>query len=111
MPDSLKHCTVSENDLGTPLADRSVDLIAKASKAGGDISEVLRAAAKDTFEVVNLGSGTEQQHADLCDHRARFICRIPVRHCNSGINIPDHNGNRRCFRHQSAGARGFDGNG
>jgi flagellar protein FlaJ len=41
-------------DLGTPLADRSVDLIAKASKAGGDISEVLRAAAKDTFEIVNL---------------------------------------------------------
>jgi archaeal flagellar protein FlaJ len=40
--------------LGTTLADRSVDLIAKASKAGGDISEVLRAAAKDTFEVVNL---------------------------------------------------------
>ncbi|MCJ7741837.1 MAG: type II secretion system F family protein, partial [Methanoregula sp.] len=29
-------------NLGTPLADRSVDLIAKASKAGGDISEVLR---------------------------------------------------------------------
>jgi flagellar protein FlaJ len=43
-------------DLGTPLADRSVDLIAKASKAGGDISEVLRAAAKDTFEVVNLST-------------------------------------------------------
>jgi flagellar protein FlaJ len=42
------------SELGTPLADRSVDLIAKASKAGGDISEVLRAAAKDTFEVVNL---------------------------------------------------------
>ena len=41
-------------DLGTPLADRSVDLIAKASKAGGDISEVLRAAAKDTYEIVNL---------------------------------------------------------
>lgn len=40
--------------LGTKLADRSVDLIAKASRAGGDISEVLRAAAKDTFEVVNL---------------------------------------------------------
>lgn len=40
--------------LGTKLADRSVDLIAKASKAGGDVSEVLRAAAKDTFEVVNL---------------------------------------------------------
>jgi flagellar protein FlaJ len=40
--------------LGTGLANRSVDLIAKASKAGGDISEVLRAAAKDTFEVVNL---------------------------------------------------------
>jgi archaeal flagellar protein FlaJ len=42
--------------LGTKLADRSVDLIAKASKAGGDVSEVLRAAAKDTFEVVNLAS-------------------------------------------------------
>jgi flagellar protein FlaJ len=41
-------------NLGTPLADRSVDLIAKASKAGGDISQVLRAAANDTFEVVNL---------------------------------------------------------
>jgi archaeal flagellar protein FlaJ len=40
--------------LGTNLADRSVDLIAKASRAGGDVSEVLRAAAKDTFEVVNL---------------------------------------------------------
>nr|WP_320161542.1 type II secretion system F family protein [uncultured Methanoregula sp.] len=40
--------------LGTRMADRSVDLIAKASKAGGDVSEVLRAAAKDTFEVVNL---------------------------------------------------------
>jgi flagellar protein FlaJ len=40
--------------LGTSLADRSVDLIAKASRAGGDVSEVLRAAAKDTFEVVNL---------------------------------------------------------
>jgi flagellar protein FlaJ len=40
--------------LGTKLADRSVDLIAKASKAGGDVSEVLRAAANDTFEVVNL---------------------------------------------------------
>jgi flagellar protein FlaJ len=41
-------------NLGTGLADRSVDLIAKASRAGGDVSEVLRAAAKDTFEVVNL---------------------------------------------------------
>jgi flagellar protein FlaJ len=40
--------------LGTNLSDRSVDLIAKASRAGGDVSEVLRAAAKDTFEVVNL---------------------------------------------------------
>lgn len=40
--------------LGTKLADRSVDLISKASKAGGDVSEVLRAAANDTFEVVNL---------------------------------------------------------
>jgi flagellar protein FlaJ len=42
------------SSLGTNLSDRSVDLIAKASKAGGDVSEVLRAAANDTFEVVNL---------------------------------------------------------
>jgi flagellar protein FlaJ len=42
--------------LGTPLADRSMDLIAKASRAGGDISQVLRAAANDTFEVVNLAT-------------------------------------------------------
>ncbi len=40
--------------LGTPLAARSVDLIAKASRAGGDASEVLRAAAIDTYEIVNL---------------------------------------------------------
>jgi len=40
--------------LGTPLAERSVDLIAKASKAGGDASEVLRAAATDTYEFFNL---------------------------------------------------------
>jgi len=40
--------------LRTPLADRSVDLIAKASRAGGDASEVLRAAANDTYEFVSL---------------------------------------------------------
>ncbi|WOF15785.1 type II secretion system F family protein [Methanoplanus sp. FWC-SCC4] len=40
--------------LGTPLARRSVDLIAKASMAGGDVSEVLRAAANDSYEFVNL---------------------------------------------------------
>jgi flagellar protein FlaJ len=40
--------------IGTPLAQRSVDLIAKASRAGGDVSEVLRAAANDSFEFVNL---------------------------------------------------------
>ncbi|NYT05473.1 MAG: type II secretion system F family protein [Methanomicrobiales archaeon] len=40
--------------LATPLAERSVDLIAKASKAGGDVSEVLRAAAVDSYEFVNL---------------------------------------------------------
>jgi len=42
--------------LGTPLSDRSIDLIAKASKAGGDVSEVLRAAAVDTYEVIQLRS-------------------------------------------------------
>jgi len=42
--------------LRTPLADRSVDLIAKASRAGGDASEVLRAAANDTYEFVKLKS-------------------------------------------------------
>ena len=40
--------------IGTSLAHRSVDLIAKASRAGGDVSEVLRAAANDSFEFVNL---------------------------------------------------------
>jgi flagellar protein FlaJ len=40
--------------LGTPLAERSVDLIAKASKAGGDVSEVLKAAAVDSYEFVTL---------------------------------------------------------
>jgi flagellar protein FlaJ len=42
--------------LATPLAMRSVDLIAKASKAGGDVSEVLRAAATDSYEFVNLST-------------------------------------------------------
>jgi len=41
-------------NLGTPLAMRTVDLIAKASIAGGDVSEVLRAAANDSYEFVNL---------------------------------------------------------
>ncbi|MDH7593028.1 MAG: type II secretion system F family protein [Methanomicrobiales archaeon] len=40
--------------VATPLAVRSVDLIAKASKAGGNASEVLRAAATDTYEFFNL---------------------------------------------------------
>lgn len=40
--------------IGTPLAERSVDLIAKASTAGGDVSEVLRAAARDSYEFINL---------------------------------------------------------
>jgi flagellar protein FlaJ len=40
--------------VGTPLAARSVDLVAKASRAGGDVSEVLRAAANDTYEFFNL---------------------------------------------------------
>jgi archaeal flagellar protein FlaJ len=40
--------------VNTPLALRSVDLIAKASKAGGDASEVLRAAATDAYEFFNL---------------------------------------------------------
>jgi archaeal flagellar protein FlaJ len=40
--------------LSTPLTDRSIDLIAKASKAGGDVSEVLRAAAKDSYEYISL---------------------------------------------------------
>jgi len=43
-------------NLGTPLAKRSVDLIAKASQAGGDVSEVLRAAANDSYEFVSLGA-------------------------------------------------------
>ncbi len=37
-----------------PLVIRSVDLVARASEAGGDIVEVLRAAAKDSFEYVSL---------------------------------------------------------
>ncbi|MDT8357809.1 MAG: type II secretion system F family protein [Methanomicrobiaceae archaeon] len=44
------------SSLGTPLANRSVDLIAKASKAGGDVSEVLRAAAIDSYEFVTLAT-------------------------------------------------------
>ena len=40
--------------LATPLTDRSIDLIAKASKAGGDVSEVLRAAANDSYEFITL---------------------------------------------------------
>ncbi|MEA2034648.1 MAG: type II secretion system F family protein [Euryarchaeota archaeon] len=41
-------------NVGTPLAIRSVDLIAKASTAGGDVSEVLQAAANDSYEFINL---------------------------------------------------------
>ncbi len=44
------------NVVNTPLAERSVDLIAHASSAGGDVSEVLRAAAHDAYEFFNLKS-------------------------------------------------------
>lgn len=40
------------DEIPIPLVRRSVDLIARASEAGGDIVEVLRAAAKDSFEYV-----------------------------------------------------------
>jgi len=40
--------------LRSPLATRSVDLNANASTAGGNVSEVLRAAASDAYEFVNL---------------------------------------------------------
>ncbi|HWQ67730.1 MAG TPA: type II secretion system F family protein [Methanospirillum sp.] len=40
------------HDIPIPLVIRSVDLIARASEAGGDIVEVLRAAAMDSFEFV-----------------------------------------------------------
>lgn len=42
------------DSLGAPLAKRSVDLVAKASIAGGNVSEVLKAAADDSREFVNL---------------------------------------------------------
>lgn len=40
------------DEIPIPLVRRSVDLVARASEAGGDIVEVLRAAAKDSFEYV-----------------------------------------------------------
>lgn len=40
------------DEIPIALVRRSVDLIARASAAGGDIVEVLRAAAKDSFEYV-----------------------------------------------------------
>ncbi|HDR73455.1 MAG TPA: type II secretion system F family protein [Methanoculleus sp.] len=40
--------------INTHLAERSVDLISKASKAGGNVSEVLRAAANDAYEFLAL---------------------------------------------------------
>ncbi|MDD5419408.1 MAG: type II secretion system F family protein [Methanomicrobiaceae archaeon] len=42
--------------VNSPLTSRSVDLIAKASLAGGNVSEVLRAAANDAYEFANLQS-------------------------------------------------------
>lgn len=46
-------CRFGES-IGTPLAVRTADLIAKAASAGGDASEVLIAAANDSYEYVNL---------------------------------------------------------
>lgn len=39
-------------EIPVPLVERSVDLVARASDAGGDIVEVLRAAGKDSAEYV-----------------------------------------------------------
>ncbi len=49
--------------VNTPLARRSVDLIAHAGAAGGDVSEVLRAAAHDAYEFFNLK--TERKNSML----------------------------------------------
>jgi len=57
--------------LGTPLSDRSIDLIAKASKAGGDVSEVLRAAARDTYEVLAL-------RADRSNNMLIYVIIVPI---------------------------------
>jgi len=42
------------DSLEAPLAKRSVDIVAKASIAGGNVSEVLKAAAEDSREFVDL---------------------------------------------------------
>ncbi len=85
-------------ELGTPLADRSVDLIAKASKAGGDISEVLRAAAKDTFEVVNLAQERSNNMLIYVIICTRFICSIPVCYSDPCLHIFNYDGHGRGFR-------------
>jgi len=41
-------------NVSTPLAKRSVNLISQATSAGGNVSEILRAAAYDTYEHVSL---------------------------------------------------------
>ena len=69
-------------NLGTPLADRSVDLIAKASKAGGDISEVLRAMQTIRSRWSTLPR-TPEQYADLRDHRDSLVYGIPLCHRSS----------------------------
>ena len=87
------------SSLGTTLSDRSVDLIAKASKAGGDISEVLRAAAKDTFEVVNL---KQERANNMIIYVIIVLVSFAVflfRDCHPCLVFPDNNGNRRCNSH------------
>ncbi len=49
--------------LRVPLARRSVDLVSKASLAGGNVSEVLRAAADDSYEYVNL---VDERRNNMC---------------------------------------------
>ncbi len=84
------------HSLGTTLADRSVDLIAKASRAGGDVSEVLRAAAKDTYEIVNLRQERSNNMLIYVVIVLVAFCRVPLRHCHPRLVIPDHDGDDRC---------------
>ena len=63
------------DEIPIPLVRRSVDLIARASLAGGDIVEVLRAAAKDSFEYVTQNT----------DRRNNMFIYVIIVICSFGV--------------------------
>jgi flagellar protein FlaJ len=85
--------------MNTALIDRSVALITQASKAGGRVSQVLEAAARDSTEVKQLEREERVYDGVSRDHLHVLLC-VPFRHSYAFNDLCAYYGNSRpgCYR-------------